>query len=117
MMNQVVMIGRIVKEPELKETEKGNLCNLTLAVARPYKNEEGVYETDFVDVTLWKSIAENTKEYCRKGDLVGVKGRIQTNTREDENGDKKFFMNIVAEKVTFLSSQSRDNQEKDYSRE
>ena len=61
MMNQVVMIGRIVKEPELKETEKGNLCNLTLAVARPYKNEEGVYETDFVDVTLWKSIAENTK--------------------------------------------------------
>lgn len=72
MMNQVVMIGRIVKEPELKETEKGNLCNLTLAVARPYKNEEGVYETDFVDVTLWKSIAENTKEYCRKGDLVGT---------------------------------------------
>ena len=66
---------------------------------------------------IFEPFCEATKEYCRKGDLVGVKGRIQTNTREDENGDKKFFMNIVAEKVTFLSSQSRDNQEKDYSRD
>ena len=103
MMNQVVMIGRIVKEPELKETEKGNLCNLTLAVARPYKNEEGVYETDFVDVTLWKSIAENTKEYCRKGDLVGVKGRIQTSHYEQDD-EVKYVTEVIAEKVTFLST-------------
>ena len=118
MLNQAVLVGRIARDLEVRETENGaKVSNLTLAIPRSYKNADGVYETDFVDVTLWKSIAENTKEYCRKGDLVGVKGRIQTNTREDENGDKKFFMNIVAEKVTFLSSQSRDNQEKDYSRD
>ena len=117
MMNQVVMVGRIVKEPELKETENGSLCNLTLAVPRSFKNAMGEYDTDFVDVTLWKSIAENTKEYCNKGDLVGVKGRIQTNSKEDENGEKKHFMNIVAEKVTFLSSKKRDEQKQDYSRD
>jgi len=117
MMNQVVMVGRIVREPELKETENGSLCNLTLAVPRSFKNAMGEYDTDFVDVTLWKSIAESTKEYCNKGDLVGVKGRIQTNSKEAENGERKNFMNIVAEKVTFLSSKRRDEQEQNYSRD
>lgn len=118
MLNQAVLIGRIVREPELRDTENGKLCNITLAVPRSFKNvETGEYDTDFVDVTLWKGVAESTAEYCRKGDLVGVKGRIQTNSKEDENGEKKHYMNIVAEKVTFLSSKAKENQDKDYSRE
>ena len=117
MMNQAVLIGRIVREPDLRETENGNkVCNLTLAVPRSFKNELGEYETDFVDVVLWKNIAENTREYCKQGDLIGVKGRIQTNTKEDENEDKKHFMNIVAEKVTFLSSKSKDTPETEKTR-
>ena len=120
MLNQAVLVGRIVREPEIKELENGTkVSNITLAVPRAFKNvETGVYDTDFVDCVLWKGIAESTVEYCKKGDLVGVKGRIQTNTKEDENGDKKTFMNIVAEKVTFLSSKSKENQEQeqDYSR-
>ena len=119
MLNQAVLVGRIVREPEVKELENGSkVSNITLAVPRSFKNAEGEYDTDFVDVVLWKGVAESTAEYCNKGDLIGVKGRIQTNTREDENGDVKSFMNIVAEKVTFLSSKAKENPEKeqDYSR-
>ena len=108
MLNQAVLVGRIVKDPELKDTEKGKVTNITLAVPRSFKNMNGEYDTDFISCVLWKGVAESTVEYCKKGDLVGVKGRIQTNTKEDENGDKKTFMNIVAEKVTFLSSKKAD---------
>ena len=110
MLNQVVMVGRIVQEPELKETEKGNVCNLTLAVPRNYKNNNGEYDTDFLNISLWSGIAENTVEYCKKGDLVGVKGRLETR-KNDKNEN---VMNIIAEKITFLSSKKiDDNVDKD----
>jgi single-strand DNA-binding protein len=100
MLNQLVVVGRLVRDPEVKELEKGNkVSNITLAVPRSYKNENGEYDTDFIDCTLWGPIAENTVEYCHKGDLIGIKGRIQTRTNED-----KKIMEIVAEKATFLSS-------------
>jgi len=63
--------------------------------------------------TLWGNIAENTAEYCRKGDIVGVKGRLQTNNYEKEDGSKVFKLDVVAEKVTFLSSKSKDEPERD----
>ena len=111
MLNQTVLVGRIVRDPEIKETENGaKLSSLTLAVPRSYKNEEGVYETDFIDVTLWSNIAVTTSEYCRKGDLVGVKGRIQTDSYE-KDGEKKFAMNIIADKVSFLSSKAKTEPE------
>ena len=100
MLNQFVMVGRLVKDVEIKEIEdnKKNAI-LTLAVPRSYKNEEGEYETDFIDCILWNVIAQNTKEYCKKGDIVGVKGRMQTT---EYNGER--YTQLVAEKVTFLSS-------------
>lgn len=114
MLNQIVVVGRIAKEPEIKELEDGKkVTNLSLAVPRSYKNEEGVYETDFVDCTLWNGVAENVKEFCRKGDIVGVKGRIQTNLYEDKDGNKKKDMSIIAEKVTFLSSKKEHENEND----
>lgn len=104
MLNQTVLVGRIVSAPEVKELESGKkVTNLTLAIPRSYKNENGEYDTDFVDCTLWNSIAQNVCEYCRKGDLVGVKGRVQTENYEVD-GDKRKHTTIVAEKVTFLSS-------------
>ena len=104
MLNQAVLVGRIVREPELKETEKGNVTNITLAVPRSFKNSNGEYDTDFISCVLWKGVAENTVEYCKKGDLVGIKGRIQT--RDVELGDEthRKYVEVVAEKVTFLSS-------------
>lgn len=108
MLNQTVLIGRIVKDPELKQTDNGNkVTNITLAVPRSFKNSEGEYETDFISCVLWKGIAESTTEYCKKGDLVGVKGRIQTRSFE-ANESIKHITEVVAEKVTFLSSKKAD---------
>lgn len=105
MLNQAVLVGRIVQDPELRETENGNkIANMTLAVPRSYKNTNGEYDTDFISCVLWKGVAENTVEYCRKGDLVGVKGRIQTRDVELEDETRKKYVEVVAEKVTFLSS-------------
>lgn len=75
MLNQAILVGRLVRDPELFETENGNkITNITLAVPRNYKNVNGEYETDFVTCVLWKGVAENTTEYCKKGDLLGSKG-------------------------------------------
>lgn len=108
MLNQAVLVGRIVQEPELNKTDKGNLTHITLAVPRSFKNVNGEYETDFINCTLWQAVAENTVEYCKKGDLVGVKGRIQSNNYEDKDGNKKYTVEVIAEKVTFLSSKKAD---------
>ena len=96
MLNQIVLVGRISKDIEVEGETK---AIVTLAVPRSFKNADGEYETDFIPCVLWNGIATNTKEYCRKGDLVGVKGRIQSN----ENG-----ITVVAEKVTFLSTKTED---------
>lgn len=111
MLNQFVGVGRLVAEPSVKETEDGKqVSNITIAVPRSYKNEKGEYDTDFVDVVLWNGIAENTAEYCHKGDIIGVKGRIQTSNYETEDGEKRKSTQIVAEKITFLSS-SKDKKD------
>src|SRR5574344_686982 len=111
MLNQFVGVGRPVAEPSVKETEDGKqVSNITIAVPRSYKNENGEYDTDFVDVVLWNDIAENTAEYCHKGDIIGVKGRIQTSNYETEDGEKRKSTQIVAEKITFLSS-SKDKKD------
>ena len=108
MLNQVIMVGRLSKEVEVKELEDNKKqAVISLAIPRSYKNAEGIYETDFVDCILYDNIAQNTKEYCSKGDIIGVKGRIQS--RIVENDDKKENkMEIVAEKITFLSSKKED---------
>ena len=73
MLNQIVLVGRLVKKPELKLTENGKKTSIiTLAVPRNYKNINGEYDTDFLDCTLWTTVAENTSEYCQTGDMLGI---------------------------------------------
>ena len=108
MLNQAVLVGRIVKDPELKTTEKGKVTNITLAVPRTFKNSDGMYDTDYISCVLWKGVAESTVEYCKKGDLVGIKGRIQTKDVELDDETHKKYVEVVAEKVTFLSSKKAD---------
>ena len=113
MSNQIVIVGRLTSNPEVVKSEEGKeRSQITLAVPRSYKNADGEYDTDFVDCILWGGVAENTAEYCHKGDIVGIKGRIQTNTYETESGEKKKSTQIVAEKVTFLSSSKNNEVEK-----
>ena len=90
------------------ETENGNkITSITLAVPRSYKNINGEYDTDFIPCVLWKGVAENTAAYCHKGDLLGIKGRIQI--RKAEGEEKNYnITEVVAEKVTYLSSKRTD---------
>lgn len=112
MLNQVVLVGRLVSTPELEITEGGKkISRITLAVPRSYKNMDGEYDTDFLDCTLWTNVAENTTEYCSTGDMIGIKGRIQSRTVEGQDGNKKRKTEIVAERVTFLAS-SPNNKKK-----
>lgn len=105
MLNQTVVVGRIVRDLEVKETESGKqYSSITLAVPRSFKNADGEYDTDFINVMLWNGIASNTAEYCKKGDLVAVKGRLQTNQVEKEDGTKETKMSLVCERLTFLTT-------------
>ena len=104
MLNQIVLVGRLVKDPVLKETEQGKKRSfITLAIPRSFKNSKRSYYTDFIDYILWDGIAKNTAEYCKKGDVIGVKGRLQSRKYEMDN-TTKFVIEVIAEKVTFLTS-------------
>lgn len=100
MLNQLVLVGRLTDKPEIVETEEGKkFGTVTLAVPRSFKNEEGVYETDFIPCVLYNGTVQQVSEWCKKGDLVGVKGRVQA-----EEGK----IQLIAEKVTFLSTKKGD---------
>lgn len=101
MLNQVILVGRLTSDLKVlksKEEEK-EYCYLTIAIPRAFKNKDGEYDTDFVRCILYSSVATNTAEYCKKGDIVGVKGRIQSDGKE---------ITIAGEKVTFLSSRKAE---------
>ena len=101
MLNQTIVVGRIVSDPEVVELENGKqVANLTLAVQRSYKNIAGEYDTDFLPCILWEGVAVTTSKYCQKGDLIGVRGRLQTS--HDKDG--KLEVSVIAERVSFLSS-------------
>jgi single-strand DNA-binding protein len=103
-LNQVVLVGRLVKKPELRESvEKKKFAYITLAVPRSFKNVDGKYDTDFIECALWENIAINTTEYCDKGDIIGIRGRIQTRT-EEKDSKKEKVTEIICEKITFLTS-------------
>ena len=105
MLNQVILVGRLTENLDVVETENGKkVTTMILAVQRSFKNAEGVYEADFIKCILWNAVASSTSEYCKKGDIVGVRGRIQVNSYEDPDGNRKYSTEVIAEKVTFLSS-------------
>ena len=111
-MNNVMLVGRLVKTPELFVTENGKKGSfITLAVGRPYKNQDGEYETDFLDCTLWMGIAETTAEYCKTGDVIGVIGKLQSRIVENDDGTKAKRMEVVADRVSFISARSSNSNE------
>lgn len=97
MLNQVVLVGRIVDFLENEELENGNeVITITISVPRSFKNMNGEYDIDLIDCTLYGVIAKNAKEFCVKNDLVGIRGRLAR--KKDEQ------LKLIAEKVTFLNS-------------
>ena len=108
MLNNVMLVGRLVQDPEVEESDSGKKrSQITLAVQRPYKNPDGVYETDFIDCILWDGLANNLSEYCKKGDVVGVRGRLQVSYYEKDGVNHK-AVEVIVEKLTFLSSRRQE---------
>ena len=104
MINQVFLVGRLVKDPELFETSSGsNMTRITLAIQRSYKNQDGIYDTDFINCTLWRGIAKSTCDYCKKGDTIGVRGKLEANKYE-KDGKTIYLTEVIAEKISFIST-------------
>ena len=104
MLNQTILIGRLVKKPELRESESGtNYLKATLAIQSNYKKKDGDYETDFLEFTAFGKNAENTAKYCDKGSLISIVGHLTNNVYQDKNGVNHYQISIIADKISFLS--------------
>lgn len=111
MINSVTLTGRITKDLEKKETGKGtSVVNFSLAVDRRFKNSNGNREADFIGIQAWGMTADLLCKYCGKGSLIGIEGRIQTRNYENNQGQRVYVTEVVAENVTFLDSKKNNNQ-------
>ncbi|GAA0467816.1 single-stranded DNA-binding protein [Alkalibacillus silvisoli] len=105
MLNRVVLVGRLTKDPELRYTPNGvAVANFTVAVNRPFSNQQGEREADFINCVIWRRPAENLANYMSKGSMIGVDGRIQTRNFEGQDGKRVFMTEVVADSVQFLES-------------
>lgn len=103
MINRVVLVGRLTKDPELRYTPSGvAMARFTLAVNRTFTNQQGEKEADFINCLVWRKQAENTANYLKKGSLAGVEGRIQTGSYEGQDGKRVYTTDVVADSVQFL---------------
>ncbi len=107
-MNNVILVGRLTQNPEIVEIDESKkVTSVILAVNRNFKNSDGIYETDFIRCILWNGVASTTTEYCHVGDVIGIKGRLQTSKYEDENKKLHYVTDVIAERVTFLSTNKK----------
>lgn len=105
MVNNVVLIGRITKDPEIRSSSTGNnFCNFTLAVNRNFKNQSGEYDADFIGCVGFNQTATLMEQYVTKGQLLSVTGRIQTRNYDDSSGRRIYVTEVVAERVSFLEN-------------
>ena len=103
MMNRVVLVGRLTKDPELRYTPNGvAVCTFTLAVNRPFTNQQGERDADFINCVAWRKTAENLANYQKKGNLIGIDGWIQTRSYEGNDGKRRYITEVIAESVQFL---------------
>ncbi|EAC3408815.1 single-stranded DNA-binding protein [Listeria monocytogenes] len=109
MMNRVVLVGRLTKDPDLRYTPAGAaVATFTLAVNRPFKNTQGEQEADFINCVVWRKPAENVANFLKKGSMAGVDGRVQTRNYEDKDGKRVFVTEVVAESVQFLEPKNNN---------
>lgn len=111
MLNKVILIGNLTKDPELSETSSGvAFCKFGIAVNRPFANADGDRETDFFNITTWRGQAEICAKYLAKGKKVCVIGSIQNRSYEDKDGNKRTATDIIASEIEFLSARSDDEE-------
>lgn len=112
-MNEVVLVGRLTKDPELRTTNEGSdKARITIAVNRNFKDKNGNYNTDFFDILLWNSLAKRVNEWCKKGDTIGVRARLQNISYTDKEGKKVYKNEIVADDISFIANSQKKEIEK-----
>jgi len=105
LLNRVILIGRLTRDPELRYTPSGvAVTQFTLAVDRPFTNQQGMREADFLNIVTWRQLAETCANYLRKGRLTAVEGRIQVRNYDNNEGRRVYVTEIVADNVRFLES-------------
>ena len=109
-MNKVVLIGRLTRDPELRYTGNNTpVASFSLAVNRNYSNQQGEREADFINIVVWRKQAENVKNYLTQGSQVAIDGRLQTRTYDDQNGQRRYITEVIADNVEFLGSRNSSN--------
>ena len=109
-MNKVFLIGRLTRDPELRYTGNNTaVASFGIAVNRNFTNQQGERDADFFSVTVWRKQAENVKNYLSKGSQVAIEGRLQSNTYDDANGQKRTSIDVVADNVEFIGSRNSSN--------
>ncbi|HHT55763.1 MAG TPA: single-stranded DNA-binding protein [Acholeplasma sp.] len=111
MINNVVLVGRLTRDPELRKTQSGvSVVNFTLAVNRTFTDQSGERQADFINCVVWRNQADNLARYMRQGSLIGVEGRIQTSSFESEQG-MRYVTEVLANSIQFLESKSQTQQQ------
>ena len=109
-MNKVFLIGRLTRDPELRYTGNNTaVATFSLAVNRNFSNQQGEREADFINIVVWRKQAENVKNYLSQGSQAAVEGRIQTRSYDDNNGQRRYVTEVVADNVEFLGSKNSSN--------
>lgn len=110
MINNVVVVGRLTRAVDLRYTSNGTAyASFTLAVDRDFKNQNGEKETDFINCVMWRKPAENLANYTKKGSLIGIEGRIQTRNYDNQQGQRVYVTEVLAERFHFLESSKTAN--------
>lgn len=110
-MNKVVLIGRMVKDPEVKKTQSDlSVCSFRIAVDRKFKDQSGNRQTDFLDVVAWRQLADIIGKYCHKGSRIGITGSLQSRSFEDQSGNKRTVIEVLAEDVDFLDPKQKQEE-------
>ena len=109
-MNKIILIGRLVKDPELKYTPSGTaVVTFTLAVNRRFANQSGVREADFINCQAWQKTAEFVANYFKKGQQMALEGRLQVRSYDGNDGQKRWVTEVVAEQIEFVGSKNGSN--------
>lgn len=116
MLNRVVLVGRLTRDPEMRYTDSGTaVARFTLAVDRNYTNQQGEREADFIFISVWRGLAENCAKYLSKGSLIALEGRIQVRSYENKEGRTVWSTEVVADNVRFLDSRNSQKGENNFS--
>lgn len=110
-MNKIVLLGRFIKDPELRQTENGDkkYTKFIIAVERSFKSVDGARQCDLIPITIWGKKAEIICKYMKKGNCITLSGRLRTGSYEDKDGNKKYISEVVAEDFKFISDRRDQN--------